>query len=37
MMSDGGHVCLDWYNEREADQPTVLFLPGLTGGFVNCV
>lgn len=30
-MSDGGHVCLDWYNIKSKDQPTVLFLPGITG------
>ena len=30
-MSDGGHVCLDWYNVNTSDQPTVLFLPGITG------
>ncbi len=31
MSSDGGHVCLDWYNEKRDDQPTVLMLPGITG------
>jgi predicted alpha/beta-fold hydrolase len=31
IMSDGGHVCLDWYNVKSKDQPTVLFLPGITG------
>lgn len=31
MKSDGGHLCLDWYNEKAAEQPTVLFLPGITG------
>ena len=35
-MNDGGHVCLDWYNEMEGEQvdrdrPTVLMLPGMTG------
>ena len=30
-MNDGGHVCLDWYNEMEGEQvdrdtPTVLML-----------
>lgn len=30
-MSDGGHVCLDWYNERGPSQPTLVVLPGLTG------
>ena len=30
-MSDGGHVCLDWYNDNGKGQPTVLFLPGITG------
>lgn len=30
-MSDGGHVCLDWYNERDPSQPTLVILPGLTG------
>jgi len=32
MMSDGGHLCLDWYNETSPQQPTVLFMPGITGG-----
>ena len=40
-MSDGGHVCLDWYNIQSKDQPTVLFLPGITGmawcGVVWCL
>lgn len=31
IMSDGGHVSIDWYNERSPDQPTVLILPGITG------
>ena len=40
-MSDGGHVCLDWFNERGSmeergsagseDDPIVLMLPGVTG------
>ena len=33
IMSDGGHVCLDWYNVKSQDQPTVLFLPGITGTY----
>ncbi|KAL5493878.1 hypothetical protein EMCRGX_G015112 [Ephydatia muelleri] len=31
IMSDGGHVSIDWYNERSPRQPTVLILPGITG------
>lgn len=31
MMSDGGHVCLDWYNELDPSQPTLVILPGLVG------
>ncbi len=31
MRSDGGHVCLDWFNEKTDEQPTVLMLPGITG------
>ena len=39
-MSDGGHVCLDWFNERGsapecsdegAEGPIILMLPGVTG------
>ncbi len=30
-MSDGGHVCLDWYNEGHPSQPTLIVLPGITG------
>ena len=30
-MKDGGHVCLDWYNVVDREQPTILFLPGITG------
>ena len=37
-MSDGGHVCLDWFNERGCDEddssgdgPIILILPGATG------
>ena len=37
-MADGGHVCLDWFNESDSgttepsiDRPTVLMLPGATG------
>ena len=30
-LSDGGHLCLDWYNEGGGEQPTVLMLPGITG------
>ena len=30
-MNDGGHVCLDWYNEGGREQPTVLLCPGVTG------
>ena len=35
-MNDGGHVCLDWYNEMEGehvdtDRPTILMLLGMTG------
>ncbi len=31
MKSDGGRVCLDWFNEKTDNQPTVLMLPGITG------
>ena len=31
IMSDGGHVSIDWYNEVSPHQPTVLILPGITG------
>lgn len=31
MKSDGGQVCLDWFNEKTANQPTMLILPGMTG------
>ncbi|XP_064382470.1 protein ABHD1-like [Halichondria panicea] len=31
MKSDDGHVCLDWFNEKTDEQPTVLMLPGITG------
>ena len=36
-MSDGGHVCLDWFNEggmsgsTSSDDPIVLLLTGVTG------
>lgn len=39
-MRDGGHVCLDWFNERGtppgfgargSEDPIVLILPGITG------
>ena len=38
-MSDGGHVCLDWFNERgsapdcssEGAEAIILMLPGTTG------
>jgi len=36
-LSDGGHVCLDWCNEKdivedsESSRPTVIILPGLAG------
>lgn len=39
-MSDGGHICLDWFNERGtppgfgargSEDPIVLILPGITG------
>ena len=32
-LRDGGHLCLDWYNERSPEQPTVLMLPGITGTY----
>ena len=31
VMRDGGHVCLDWYNNYHTSQPTVIILPGLAG------
>jgi len=40
VLSDGGHICLDWYNDRETPvilsdeqnrQPIVVVLPGLAG------
>ena len=34
-MSDGGHVCLDWYNEYNPTQPIVIILPGLAGNVVS--
>ena len=36
-FSDGGHMCLDWCNEKdnvadnESFRPTVIILPGLAG------
>ena len=39
-LSDGGHVCLDWYNDKETPpmlcdeknrRPIVIVLPGLAG------
>jgi len=36
-LSDGGHICLDWCNEKddvmdnESCRPTVIILPGLAG------
>jgi len=30
-LSDGGHICLDWYCEGSQEQPTILMLPGITG------
>ena len=37
ILSDGGHICLDWCNEMdtvedsESCRPTVIILPGLSG------
>lgn len=41
FMKDGGHVCLDWFNEgascgeerRDNGDPIVLILPGVTGQY----
>ena len=32
-LSDGGHVCLDWCNEKDTVEEScaIVFLPGLSG------
>ena len=44
-MSDGGYICLDWFNERgkvvgedssdRGNDPIVLILPGVTGNVLS--
>ena len=44
-MSDGGYICLDWFNERDrvvgedssdrGNNPIVLILPGITGNMLS--
>ena len=39
-LSDGGHICLDWCNEKDGDipdnescRPTVIIFPGTAGEY----
>lgn len=42
-LSDGGHICLDWCNEKdnvsnnESCRPTVIILPGVAGEYNQLV